>query len=103
MDVYDRTRRRRQPAVPGHMVGVVVRLEDVADGESVLLGEAEVVGDVPFRVDDRRLAAARDHVGRAAEIVVEDLPEEHAAMVSGRRGSDDFEPRDRFDIFLGNA
>jgi hypothetical protein len=54
-----------------------VRLEDVRDLEAVLVGEGEVVLDLPLRVDHRRLAAVGDHVGGAAEILVEYLSEEH--------------------------
>jgi hypothetical protein len=42
------------------VVGVVVRLEDVPDPDVVLVRELEVVLDLPLRVDDRRLACARD-------------------------------------------
>ena len=66
-------------ALAADVVGVVVRLEDVRDAEAVLLGELEVGLDVPFRVDDRRLAPVGDDVGRAPEILVQHLPEEHFA------------------------
>ncbi len=42
-DVDGRARRRRQPALAGDVVGVVVRLEHVGDGEAVLLREPKVV------------------------------------------------------------
>ena len=70
--------RLGQAALAGDVVGVVVRLEDVGDPEAVLLGELEVGLDVPFRVDDRRLAPVGDDVGRAPEILVQHLPEEHS-------------------------
>jgi hypothetical protein len=63
----------------GEVVGVVVRLEDVADPDVVLVRELEVVLDLPLRVDDRRLAAVGDHVRGAAEVLVQDLAEEHLA------------------------
>ncbi len=66
-----------QPSLPGHVVGVIVRLEDVRDAKAVLFGEREVVVDVPLRVDDSSLAAVRDHVGGAAEVLVQHLPKEH--------------------------
>ncbi len=95
--------RLDQPTVAGDVVGVVVGLEDVANREAVLLGQLEVVGDVPLRIDHRRLSVRRHDIGGAAEIVVEHLAEEHAAMVSGRRRSEDFGPTSRFGMFLGSA
>jgi hypothetical protein len=77
-DVDPRARGGGQTPVAGDVVGVVVRLEDVRDREVVLLGEREVVRDLPFRVDDGGLAPVREDVGRAAEILVQHLPEEHA-------------------------
>ena len=95
--------RLDQPSMAGDMVGVVVGLEDVANREAVLLGQLEVVGDVPLRIDHRRLSVRRHDIGGAAEIVVEHLAEEHSAMVSGRRPSEDFGSTSRFGIFLGSA
>ena len=68
----------REPPLAGDVVGMVVRLEDVRDREAVLLGQAKIVLDVPFRVDDGGLAAVGDDVGGAAQIVVQHLSEEHA-------------------------
>ena len=43
----------------------------------VQAGEAQVGVDVPLRVDDRRDPAVADQVGGAAEVLVDDLAEEH--------------------------
>ena len=76
-DVDGRTSRLHQPPVAGDVVGMVVRLEHVLDAEAVLFGESEVVVDLPLRVDHRRRLAVGDDVGRAPEIFVQHLPEEH--------------------------
>ena len=78
-DVDRRAGRFGEPAAAGEVVGVVVRFQDVVDLEALLLGEPQVLLDLPFRVDDRTRAGVGDHVGRAAEISVEDLPEVHEA------------------------
>ena len=71
-----------QPAVAGDVVGVVVGLEDVADPHAVQAGEAAVGLDVPLRVDDDGDAAfaVGDQVGRAAEVLVDDLAKEHGQL-----------------------
>ncbi len=63
----------------GDVVGVVVGLEDVLDPDPVQAGQAPVGVDVPLRVDHRGVAgvAVGDEVGRAAEVLVDDLAEEH--------------------------
>jgi hypothetical protein len=76
-DVDGRAGRGREAPVARDVVGVVVRLEHVGDPEVVLVCEREVVRDLPLRVDHGRLAAARDDVRGAAEVLVEHLPEEH--------------------------
>ena len=75
-----RAGRRREPPVAGDVVGVVVGLEDVLDRDAQVAGEAQVLADVQPRVDDRRDARVlvADQVRRAAEILVGDLPEDHA-------------------------
>jgi hypothetical protein len=75
--VQRRAGRDGEPPPAREVVGVVVRLEDVPDPEVVLVRELEVTLDLPLRVDDRRLAAIRDHVRGAAEVLVEELAEEH--------------------------
>jgi hypothetical protein len=76
-DVQGRACRLGEAPVAGDVVGVVVRLEHVHDPEVVLVGEVEVVLDLPLRVDDGRLPAVGDHVGRAREVLVQHLAEEH--------------------------
>jgi hypothetical protein len=82
-DVDRGPRRASEPALARDMVGVVVRLENVADPEVVLVREAEVLVHVPLRIDDRRLAPVCDHVGGAAEVLMQHLPEEHRAAMIG--------------------
>ena len=81
VDVDDRAGRGREPAVAGHVVGVVVGLEDVLDRDAQIAREPQVLADLQPRVDDRRDARVlvADQVGRAAEILVRDLAEDHAA------------------------
>jgi hypothetical protein len=66
-----------QATVPGDVVGVVVGLEDVADPHAVEAGEAAVGLDFPLRVDHHGDAAfaVGDQVGRAAQVLVDDLSE----------------------------
>jgi hypothetical protein len=77
-DVDRRARRFREPPLPGDVVGMVVRLENVSDRKAMLLGEPTVVFHLPFRVDHGRRAAVCDDVRGTAEILVEHLSEEHA-------------------------
>jgi hypothetical protein len=71
------------------MVGMVVRLEHTHDPHARLLGRVEVGLDRVSGVDDHRLAGrlVADQVGRAAEVVVHKLLEEHVAndRTNGRR------------------
>ena len=71
-----------QPPVAGDVVGVVVGLEDVADPHPVQTGQAPVRLDFPLRVDHHRDAAfpVGDQVGRAAEVLVDDLAKEHGQI-----------------------
>jgi hypothetical protein len=78
-DVEGRPGGLSEAAVAGDVVGVVVRLEHVREAEVVLVGELEVVLDLPLRVDDGCLAPVRDHVRGAGEILVQHLAEEHLA------------------------
>ena len=79
VDVDRRAGRRGEAAVPGDVVGVVVRLEDVLDLHAHVAREREVLVDVELRVDDGGNAGVlvADQVGRAAEVVVGDLAEDH--------------------------
>ena len=67
--------------MPGDVVGVVVRLEHAHDPHARPLGRREVGLDRVGGVDHHRLAGrlVTDQVGRAAEIVVYELLEEHFA------------------------
>ena len=75
-----RARRRREPPVAAHVVGVVVRLEDVFDRDAEVAREPQVLADLEPRVHDRRDARGlvADQVGSAPEVLVRDLPEDHA-------------------------
>ncbi len=66
----------------GDVVGVVVGLQHVADPHPVQAGQAAVGLDVPLRVDDGGDAAfaVGDQVGGAAEVLVDDLTEEHGRL-----------------------
>ncbi len=79
VDVDRGAGRAGEPSVPGNVVGVVVGLEHVLDSNPVQSGKVEVWLDVPLRVDDRGdpLADVAHQVGSAAEVLVNDLPEEH--------------------------
>jgi len=71
----------REAPVSGDVVGVVVCLEHAHDPHARLLGRVEVGLDRVSGVDDHRLAGrlVADQVGRAAEVVVHKLLEEHVA------------------------
>src|ERR671925_288145 len=70
---------QREPAVPGDVVGVRVRLEDANDVRPARLRLVEVLLDRVGGIDDHRLPGGliADQVGRAAEIVVDELAKEH--------------------------
>ena len=74
----------RQPAVPRDVVGVVVRLEHVADLDAEIARELEVLLDLEAGIDDRgdpRRVVAHE-VGRAAQVLVCDLTEDHGRIIS---------------------
>ncbi len=68
-----------EPAVSGHVVGVRVRLERTDDAGVAPLGLPEVGLDRVPGVDHHRFAGVfvADQVGRAAEIVVDELAKKH--------------------------
>ena len=68
-----------ETAVPGNMVGVVVRLQNAVDAHVTVLGLLEVLLDRVGGVDDQGDAVllVADEVGRTTEVVVEELLEEH--------------------------
>ena len=69
----------RQAPVTGDVIGMRVRLEDARDPNVPLLGLLEVLLDRVCRIDDHGLTRGlvADQVGRAAEIVIDELPELH--------------------------
>ena len=79
MDVDGNAVLEREPAVPGDVVGVRVRLEHARDPHVPLLGLLEVRLDRVRGIDDHGLTRGlvADQVGRAAEIVVDELPKLH--------------------------
>jgi hypothetical protein len=84
-----RARGRRKAAVARDVVGVVVGLEDVLDVDVQVAGELEVLVDLEARVYDRGHAGVlvADQIRGAAEVVVDDLAEDHGGSISSRRGS----------------
>jgi hypothetical protein len=82
VDVDGRAGRRRQPPVARDVVGVVVRLEDVLDGNAHVAGQPQVLVDVEPGVDHRADPGAlvADQVRGAAEVVVDDLTEQHQRL-----------------------
>ena len=71
----------------GDVVRVVVGLQDVLDAHPEVAREPQVLLDVELRVDDRRDPGVlvADQVTRAAEVVVGDLPEDHAGPAAAAR------------------
>ena len=79
VDVDRRPGGAGKPAVARDVIGVVVGFEHVLDSNPVQAGKVEVWLDVPLRVDDRGdpLADVADQVRRAAQVLVDHLPEQH--------------------------
>ena len=79
----------RQAPVARHVVRVVVRLEDVLDPRAEIAGDAQVFVDVQPRIDHggHSRVIVTDHVARAAEVVVDELPEDHPATLRPARES----------------
>ena len=71
----------RQAAVAGDVIGVRMGLEHADDPHACLLGFFEVGLDRVGGVDDHRLAGrlVADQVGRAAEVVIHKLAEQHVS------------------------
>ena len=69
----------REAAVPRDVIGVRVRLEHARDPHVPLLRLGQVLLDRVGGIDDHGLTRGlvADQVGRAAEIVVDELPELH--------------------------
>ena len=72
---------QREPAVPRDMVGVCVSLEHTHDPDAEPLGLREIGLDRVGGVDEQRLAGllVPDEIGRAAQVRVDELPEDHRA------------------------
>ena len=68
-----------QPSVARNVIGVGVRLQNARDAHVTLLGLGQVLLDRVCRIDDHGLTRGlvADQVGRAAEIVIDELPELH--------------------------
>ena len=79
VDVHRQAVLEREAAVPGDVVGVRVRLEHARDPHVPLLGLRQVLLDRVRGIDDHGLTRGlvADQVGRAAEVVVDELPELH--------------------------
>ncbi len=83
VDVDARARGGDQPAVPGDMVRVVVRLQDMLDGDAPVSRQLEVLVDLEAGIDHRCDPGAliSHQVRGASEVVVGDLAEDHRAGV----------------------
>ena len=84
VDVDRRPGGGGQAPVAGDVVGVVVGLEHVRDVHAHVAGQREVLVDVELGVDhggDAGVLVA-DQVGGAAEVVVDDLAEDHAGSIA---------------------
>jgi len=79
---------KRQPPVSGDVVGVSVRLERAHDSHALLFRRREILLDRVGGIDDDRLMRLRiaDEIRRAAEVVVDELPEDHASDRNIGRG-----------------
>jgi hypothetical protein len=78
-----------QAPVTGHVIGVVVGLEDVLDVDAEVAGELQIRVYVELGVDDRRNSGVlvADQVAGAAEVLVDELPEDHLLTLRpGGRG-----------------
>jgi hypothetical protein len=86
VDVDRPPRGPGQPAVAGDVIGVVVGLEHVLDPDAVQPAQPQVRLDRPLGVDhggDAR-ASVTDEVGGAAQVLVQDLAEEHSRQLRSR-------------------
>ena len=77
--VCNGTCRRDQPVATRDVIGVHMRVDNMANNESVGASERQVRLDIQRGIDHDRLAAIGKKVGRTGEILVDDLPEDHAA------------------------
>ena len=79
MDAHRAAVVEREPPVAGEMIGMRVRLEDGREPYALPLRHVDVPFDRVRRVDDHRgpRAFVADDVGRTAESLVDELPEDH--------------------------
>jgi hypothetical protein len=79
VDMHRQPVLERESSVAGHVVCVRVRLEDARDAHVALFRLLEVLLDRVRGIDDHGLTRGlvADQVGRAAEVVVDELPELH--------------------------
>ena len=66
------------------MVCMNVRVDDLDDRQSMLLGHRQVLPRLALGIDDRRAAPTRaaDEVGGTGVLLVEELPENHPLHLS---------------------
>ena len=78
----------REPPVPRDVVGVRVRLEHRDEFDAPPLALVEILLDCIRGIDEHRGSGVlvADQVGRTAEVVVDELLEEHVRDRSNRRG-----------------
>ena len=81
----------REAAMAREVVCVRVRLEHPDDSDAFVLGRREVLLDRKGRVDDDRFTGGdvADEIGAAAEIAVDELPEEHEIERTSEGSSSD--------------
>ena len=84
MDPHRDAVLEREPAVAGDVVGVRVGLEHRREPHAVVRGRGQVLLDRERRVDDDRLAGllVADEVGGAAEVLVDELLEQHEGTLT---------------------
>ena len=81
MNAHRRAVLERQSAVPGDVVGMRVRLEHAHDPHACPFGLLEVELDRVSGIYEHRVAGflVADQIGRAAEIIVHKLSEQHVS------------------------
>jgi hypothetical protein len=88
VDAHRKPVLEREAPVPGHVVGVRVRLEHAHELDLVPLRSVEVLLDRIGGIDDdrRTCVLVADEVGGAPEILVDELPEQHEGDASNSCG-----------------
>jgi hypothetical protein len=84
MDVDPGPGRLVEAAVPGHVVGVGVRLEHVLDAHAQVARDPQVLADLEGGIDHRGhpRALVADEVRGAPQVVVDELTEDHRPLLS---------------------